>query len=56
MAPKIVLEYVVAHEVAHLEELNHGKQFEKIVRSLTENVDEARDWLTEEGTGLLRYG
>ncbi|MEJ0043753.1 MAG: M48 family metallopeptidase [Rhizomicrobium sp.] len=34
LAPDFVLDYVVAHEVAHLREMNHGPRFWKLVRTL----------------------
>ena len=45
MAPDAVLEYVVAHEVAHLGEINHGPRFWKLVERLAPGVDRQRHWL-----------
>jgi predicted metal-dependent hydrolase len=56
MAPSHVLDYVVAHEVAHLVHLNHGKSFWKLVEELARNQPGARNWLTQNGPALLRYG
>jgi len=57
MAPRRVLDYVVAHEVAHLKEMNHGPRFWKLTAELTRaNVEEARAWLHHEGPGLHRFG
>jgi predicted metal-dependent hydrolase len=56
MAPEWVLDYVVAHEVAHLEEMNHGPAFWSLVRRLVGQSEEARAWLRDEGPGLHRYG
>lgn len=56
LAPVWVLDYVVAHEAAHLAHLNHGDDFWRTVRGLTANMDDARDWLGEHGTRLHRYG
>ena len=56
MAPVRVLDYVVAHEVAHLAEANHGPKFWQAVDGLTEDMDEARGWLRENGEALHRYG
>lgn len=56
MAPEPVLDYVVAHEVAHLRHLNHGKRFWALVETLTGDMDAARAWLNREGPGLHRYG
>lgn len=56
MAPPLVLDYVVAHEVAHLVHLNHGRGFREVVGRLADAEDEARRWLAREGSGLHRYG
>jgi predicted metal-dependent hydrolase len=56
LAPPFVLEYVVAHEVAHLAEHNHSKAFWRHVRELTEFERDGREWLQREGTTLHRYG
>ncbi|MDH3241174.1 MAG: M48 family metallopeptidase [Alphaproteobacteria bacterium] len=56
MAPPMVLDYVVAHEVAHLRHLNHGAKFRALVADLAEAQTEAEAWLTRQGTGLHRYG
>ena len=56
MAPPGVLDYVVAHEVAHLAEHNHGKRFWAHVARLCEDPEASRAWLRRHGTGLHRYG
>ena len=56
MAPESVLDYVVAHEVAHLRELNHGSHFWTLVDTLCEDVTNARAWLRVNGAHLHRYG
>ena len=56
MAPSFVLDYVVAHEVAHLVEHNHSRAFWNVVRSLTNHTDGGRIWLKHEGLQLHRYG
>ena len=57
LAPRRVLDYVVAHEVAHLKEMNHGPRFWRLTAELTRaDIDEARAWLHEEGPGLHRFG
>lgn len=54
-APEFVRDYVVAHEVAHLKEMNHSARFWAHVKSLSPDVDRARKWLRDHGRGLLRY-
>ena len=56
LAPPFVLEYLVAHEVAHLAELNHSPRFWRLVRRLYPDTDRARAWLDAHGTDLHRYG
>jgi predicted metal-dependent hydrolase len=54
-APDYVRDYVVAHEAAHLKEMNHGPRFWAYVESLTPHARKARKWLRENGKNLLRY-
>jgi predicted metal-dependent hydrolase len=57
MAPNSVLNYVAAHEVAHLREMNHGARFWRIVDKLVgqDEAETAQAWLREFGTELHRY-
>ena len=55
LAPPQVLNYVVAHEVAHLREMNHGNGFWKIVRELVGEIEQPQAWLRKHGAGLHRY-
>ena len=56
MAPESVLDYVVAHEVAHLAEPHHGPKFWRLVETLTSDMEASRDWLRRNGEALHRYG
>jgi len=56
LSPEFVLDYVVAHEVAHLREMNHGRRFWRLTAQLTCEIERARAWLGDNGDGLLRYG
>ena len=56
MTPDFVFDYVVAHEVAHLLEHNHGAGFWSLVGQLTFEPERARAWLNSHGQGLHRYG
>jgi predicted metal-dependent hydrolase len=56
LAPPAVLDYVVAHEVAHLAERGHGPEFWRTVARLTEHMDAGRAWLRRHGRELFRYG
>jgi len=55
LAPSSVLDYVVAHEVAHLRELNHSPRFWSLVETLVPDIEKSQNWLSENGTLLHRY-
>ncbi len=58
MAPPEVLDYVAAHEVAHLVEMNHSPAFWAVVQGLFPGHEACRRWLRTEGESLhrLRFG
>ena len=56
LAPPMVLDYLVAHEMGHLREMNHSTRFWTLVGSLCPHVDEAERWLKHNGATLHRYG
>lgn len=56
MAPPDVLDYVAAHEVAHLAEMNHGPRFWALVAKTMPGTEEAKRWLKSFGSELHRYG
>jgi predicted metal-dependent hydrolase len=56
LAPEWVLDYVIAHEVAHLVEMNHGPRFWRLVERLYPDSLRPREWLRRNGTRLHRYG
>ncbi len=55
-APPFVLDYVAAHEVAHLREMNHGPRFWRLVRDAIPDMQRARSWLKMHGAELHRFG
>ena len=56
-APPEVLDYLVAHEVAHLVHLNHGPRFWALARMLCESpIEVPQAWLKKNGEVLLQYG
>ncbi len=55
MAPPEVLDYVAAHEAAHLLEMNHGRRFWAHVERLDPDWRPKRDWLKTNGANLHRY-
>jgi predicted metal-dependent hydrolase len=52
MAPMMVVDYVVAHELAHLVERNHRSRFWAKVREIFPKYREAAAWLREDGGSL----
>lgn len=56
LAPSYVLDYVAAHEVAHLQEMNHGPRFHAVLASLLDDPALGDAWLTRHGPELRRYG
>lgn len=56
LAPPLVLDYVAAHEVAHLAEINHGPRFWRLVKKTMPQLEDAKRWLRMSGMGLYRYG
>ena len=55
MAPREVLDYVAAHEVAHLAEINHGRAFWTLVGDICPGYPDHRAWLRRNGAGLHRW-
>ena len=56
LAPVEVLDYVCAHEAAHLVEMNHSRRFWRLVDEICPDVNSARRWLDREGSRLHRIG
>jgi predicted metal-dependent hydrolase len=55
-APEPVIDYVVAHEVAHLAEMNHGPRFWCLLESLSPDSRAPRAWLKRHRSRLLSFG
>lgn len=55
MAPPEVLDYVAAHEVAHLAHMDHSPRFWAAVRGLCPDYETHRGWLRQNGAGLHRW-
>jgi len=49
MLPKQHLEYVILHELVHLEEPNHGAEFYNKLRKASPYSDASEDWLKQFG-------
>jgi predicted metal-dependent hydrolase len=56
MAPPFVLDYLAAHEVAHLVEMNHSRRFWRVVERIYPDFKRAKAWLDAHGAELHRYG
>ena len=56
LAPPFVLDYLAAHEVAHLQEMNHSPRFWHLVESVCPETRAARAWLNKEGAHLHAIG
>ena len=56
LAPSFVLDYVAAHEVAHLVHMNHAAAFWTLTKSLVPDFERAEIWLKTNGAGLHRFG
>jgi predicted metal-dependent hydrolase len=56
LAPSQVLDYLAAHEVAHLIEMNHSAKFWRLVQRICPHHEGAKAWLDAHGADLHRYG
>ena len=56
LAPDYVLQYLAAHEVAHLREMNHGPGFWAITHDLCPDTARAKSWLNIHGRDLHGIG
>ena len=52
MAPPDILDYLAAHEVAHLKEMNHGPAFWALCEKLCPGTESAKRWLKQHGSAL----
>ncbi len=55
-APYDAMDYVIAHEVAHLKHMDHSQKFWKVCEGLCLNYKAGKIWMKENGTSLMRYG
>jgi len=56
LAPPAAMDYVCAHEVAHLVHMNHGKAFWALCESLCDDYASGKAWIRTQGNSLMRYG
>ncbi len=52
LAPPDILDYLAAHEVAHLREMNHSPQFWALVEQTCAHTKSSRSWLKTHGAEL----
>lgn len=55
-APREVIDYVVAHEIAHLVHFDHSPAFWRLCDRLSIDMEYGRNWLKEYGQTLMSYG
>lgn len=49
MAPLKIIDYVIVHELLHIDEKNHSKRFWNKIKIILTNYKQSRDWLKENG-------
>ncbi len=52
LAPASVVDYVLAHELAHLKYMNHSKEYWETLRMLLPDYEEKKEWLRVNGKTL----
>ncbi len=55
LLPEFVMDYIVAHEVAHRVHMDHSRNFWRLCLSLTTRGNEARRWLKIHGQDVMRF-
>lgn len=55
-APYEAMDYVVAHEAAHLVHMDHSKAFWALCRELSDDYVEGHHWIQSNGHSLMRFG
>jgi predicted metal-dependent hydrolase len=55
LAPPFVLDYLAAHEVTHLREMNHSDRFWRLLHGLCPETERAEEWLKRHGAKLHAY-
>jgi predicted metal-dependent hydrolase len=55
-APAKAMDYVVAHEVAHLMHMDHSDNFWRTCENLCWDYEFGKQWMSENGYDLMRFG
>ncbi|MBL4740184.1 MAG: M48 family metallopeptidase [Sneathiella sp.] len=56
LMPETILDYVVAHEVAHLRHMNHSADFWALVQKMHPEMETSKSWLKQNGVLFHKYG
>lgn len=56
LAPPAAMDYVVAHEVAHMEHMDHSRAFWKVCETLCDDYKNGKKWMRSQGHSLHSYG
>lgn len=54
LAPEGVINYLVVHELAHRKEMNHSKNFYRVIATILPNYQESEQWLKQYGKYLIQ--
>ncbi|MCQ8103831.1 M48 family metallopeptidase [Methylomonas sp. SURF-2] len=54
LAPPVIMEYVVVHELCHIRHKNHSRDFWQLVSAHMPDYLEHRQWLKQHGGSLMR--
>lgn len=55
-APMKAIDYVVAHECAHLVHMDHSENFWRVCERASRDYEEGKDWMLRNGHSLMRFG
>lgn len=54
LMPYFVMDYIIIHELCHIRQMNHSKDFWKLVECHCPKYKESKDWLKENGAMLMK--
>lgn len=54
LMPYFVMDYIIIHELCHIRQMNHSKDFWKLVEFHCPKYKESKDWLKENGAMLMK--
>lgn len=52
LAPPMIVDYIVVHELAHLKQHNHSPKFWQLVATILPHYQQCRKWLKDNGASL----